>query len=532
LIDHDLAQGVLASQRSGRRPFIGRIRRRVTPVTAATLAVAFLVTLAPTGRAIATSAAVVDPAPQQTMQGFGASGAWWTIDMSYFPKAVQKYIAQMLFTSRGIALSQYRYNIGGGGAGVTVPTGGESELGPKNRAPGTFYQGNGVYDWSKDPGGTTFLRYAGEYNVPGIDGFVNSAPPQFTTNGQSCGGALSSGFEQAFADYLVTVVTQAHNVWHTTIGHVSPMNEPDYTRSGCTQEGMQVPPKQRATVVQDVGKGLAAQAPYSRVIADESSRVGTQFNPDVPQWMDVPGTSEYIAALAHHTFDLPSVTTLQHADAIAESYGKQLWMTEICCVVTTSNGLQSGMGYDPTITGGVAMADLIDTDLTQANDAAWDWWVALSAAMGCDPVQDPACPQQRNDQGWNDGLIEYDPNYGSDHNYVVYPTKRFWVLGNFSKFVRPGAVRHNVSGAATNLDVMAFESRKSWQVVVINNDPVGAPGTALQLSLPRQSGLHTAGAFETSATHDLASVPDPTLTSTEMTASIPAQSVTTFLLQK
>ena len=491
-----------------------------------------LVILAPTGRAIATGAAVVDPAPQQTMQGFGVSGAWWTIDMPGFPKAVQKHIAQMLFTNKGIALSQYRYNIGGGGVGVTVPTGGESERGPKNRAPDTFYQGNGVYDWSKDPGGTTFLRYADKYHVSDITGFVDSAPHQFTTNGQSCGGALRSGSEQAFADYLVTVVTHVHDVWHTTIGHVSPMNEPDYTRSDCTQEGMQVPPKQRATVVQDVGEGLAAQAPYSSVIADESSSVGTQFDPEVPQWMNVPGTSQYAAALAHHTYDLPSVTALQQAGAIAQSYGKPLWMTESCCVVTTSSGLRSGIGYDPTITGGVTMADLIARDLTQANDAAWDWWVALSAAMGCNPVRDPACPQQKNDQGWNDGLIEYDPNYGSDHNYSLYPTKRFWALGNFSKFVRPGAVRHNVSGAPTNLDVMAFQLRKSWQVLVINDDSVGAPSTALHLNLPRQIRLHAAGAFQTSATDDLASVPDPTLTSTGMTTWIPAQSVTTFLLQE
>jgi O-glycosyl hydrolase len=178
------------------------------------------------------------------------------------------------------------------------------------------------------------------------------------------------------------------------------------------------------------------------------------------------------------------------------------------------------------------MADLIARDLTQANDAAWDWWVALSAAMGCNPVRTPACPQQKNDQGWNDGLIEYDPNYGSDHNYSLYPTKRFWALGNFSKFVRPGAVRHNVSGAPTNLDVMAFQSRKSWQVLVINDDSVGAPSTALHLNLPRQIRLHAAGAFQTSATEDLASVPDPTLTSTGMTTWIPAQSVTTFLLQE
>jgi O-glycosyl hydrolase len=517
---------VLASIR--RTP--GRIRQRSALVAATALFAAGALVAASPARASATADAVVSAAPQQTIRGFGASGAWWTIDAQYFPAAVQQRIAELLFSDRGIALSQYRYNIGGGGAGVTVPTGGESELGAANRAPETFYTGPGSYDWSKDPGGTTFLRYAGQYHVPDIVGFVDSAPGAMTTNGQACGGSLTAGKEQQLADYVTAVVRHAHDAWHTTINYVSPMNEPDYTRSDCTQEGMAIPAAQRATVVRDVAGTLVARAPYSQVIADESSRVDTQFLPEVPQWMSVPGAAASVAALAHHTYDFPSDATLQQAKALGQSYHKPLWATEICCVVWTGTGGYWGQGYDPTITGGLAMADIVYQDLAQANDSAFDWWVAMSAALGCDPSQ-TGCTSQPNPNGWNDGLIGYDPNYGKNKNYSLYPTKRLWALGNFSRFVRPGAVRHEVTGVPGSLHVLAFSSGHQWQVVVINNAAPGTGDTTLNLDLGGGRPLHASGTYRTSATEDLARVRDPRVTSGHVTATIPGQTVTTFLLE-
>src|SRR5437868_3899240 len=65
--------------------------------------------------------ATVSATARQTIQGFGASGAWWPIDLVHFPADVRQQVADMLFSSDGIALSGYRYNIGGGGKGVTTP---------------------------------------------------------------------------------------------------------------------------------------------------------------------------------------------------------------------------------------------------------------------------------------------------------------------------------------------------------------------------------------------------------------------------
>jgi O-glycosyl hydrolase len=479
------------------------------------------------------STATVSATAAQTMAGFGASGDWWVNPVQYFPARAQQHIADLLFTSQGLALSQYRYNIGGGGAGADVPTGGESELGFQDRAPQTFYVAPGIYNWSHDAGGTIFLRYAAVDHVPGIVANVNSAPPQFTTNGQSCGGELNPSDVQAYAEYLTTVVKHIHDAWHITISYISPMNEPDYTRSDCTQEGMEVPPALRATVVQDLGQDLAAQTPYTHIIADESSDVASQFIPELPQWMGVAGTPKYVAALATHTYDFPSDATMQQAAALAQQDGKPLWATEICCMVYNGASASPSYGeqFDPTITGGLSLAQIIYEDLTSGNVSAFDWWVALSAAEGCNPAQ-AGCMTTVNSTGWNDGLLYFDPNFATDHNDNVYPTKRFYTLAQFSRFVRPGAQRHDVTGAPSGVDVLAFQTGRRWEIVAINLNAAGSAPASFSLQLPGTAALHAVGTYQTSATASLTGVANPPVSGTTATMTTPAQSITTFLLDQ
>lgn len=484
-----------------------------------------------TPKAIAAASTVsVSPVAHQTIEGFGASGDWWTTDLQYFPKAARKQVAKLLFTKAGIDLSQYRYNIGGGGVGADKPTGDESELGFQTRAPASTYVAPGIYNWSHNRGGTIFLRYAAKYHVHTIEANVNSAPWAFTSNGQSCGGQLLTKDIPAYVSYLVHVVQHARNVWHATISYVSPMNEPDYNRSDCTQEGMQVTPSQRAVLVKALGKALAKQAPYAKVIADESSQVGTQFIPELKQWMSVPGTPKYVAALATHTYDFPSKATLEQASTLASSYGKQLWMTEICCVAGSENAPTFGAGYNPKMPGALRMDYLIWKDLTYGHMSAWDWWVSVSAALGCDPATMKSCATTPNTTGYNDGLLYYDPNFAANHDYTIYQTKRFWSMGNFSRFVRPGSVMHQVSGAPTGVYLLAFATKSGWSVVAMNENTSGS--TPISLQLPSARKLKAAGAYQTSATLNLSKVGGARQTrSGAFDASLPAQSITTFLFR-
>ena len=170
----------------------------------------------------------VRPVPAQTITGFGASGAWWPNDAVAFSPATRGLVARLLFDrTTGLGLSIYRYNIGGGGVGVQAGA----------RAPRTFLEASGRYDWSADPGGTAFLAQARRYGVRRLVGFANSAPPSFTTNHADCGGSLRSAAVTSYADYLAAVAAHLRSALGVRLAAVSPMNEPTNTLRGLQPGG-------------------------------------------------------------------------------------------------------------------------------------------------------------------------------------------------------------------------------------------------------------------------------------------------------
>lgn len=482
------------------------------------------------GGSSAVPAAVVSSTGGQAIAGFGASGTWWPADLAHFPQQAQNKLANLLFTSSGIQLSQYRFMVGSGGLGVTTPTAGESELGAKMRSSQTFLVRPGVYDWQREPDQVSFLVKAATDHVPGLTAIAYSAPAVWTSNGKTCGGTLPAANVAAYARYLAHVVAHLRNVNHIPIDSVSPMNEPADSQATCTQSGMAVPVARRGALVRDLGTDLAAQVPGAQVSADETSTVAN-FIATTPQWLSEPGTAAALGVLTTHAYDFPSDAVLSHGAAVAAAYGKPDWMTEICCYNTTTGAY--GAQYDPTITSGLWLANGIGDDIQYLHASAFDWWLAASPALGCDPADDPTCATTVNSTGYNDGLLYYDPNYTTDHDYNLYPTKRFYVMGNYSRFIRPGDVYHQVTGAPANLRMLAFKSPRGWTVIVVNNSPAGSPATTLHLSFPGGGGgVQAAAAYLTSATDNLTAViPGSTTRSGMATETVPAQSITSYLFR-
>jgi O-glycosyl hydrolase len=449
--------------------------------------------------------ATVDSASQQTIDGFGASGAWWPNDLVNFPQDVQALVADMLFSPSGIQLSGYRYNIGGGGVGVTNPV----------RAPKQF---------PDDTAGRTFLALANERQVPLLTGFVNSAPTQFTTNAKNCGGELKPGSEADFAQYLAGIVDDAQQDG-ITLDYISPMNEPDDSFGSCGQEGMIVPVDQRAAVVQALGAALKTNAPDTQVIADETTADAILAN-EAPEWLKVPGTTDSLAAIAHHTYDFPNDALRKLVPPIAKQAGKPTWMTEICCY-KGSGGIASSFGanYDPTMTQALWLVNQIYDDFTVAGDSAWYWWTALSPVLGCKPKDDPTCVTKQNDQGFNDGLLYYDEDYATSDITTIFPTKRFYALGQFSRYVRPGAQRHNLTGKLPkDVRAMAFVQDRHWSIVAWNGSRTA---TQIGLELPADAPTEV-NAVITNEGSNLQTAPEPARTDTgARMVDLPAESIVT-----
>ncbi|MGW0737504.1 glycoside hydrolase family 30 protein [Streptomyces sp. NPDC002851] len=461
---------------------------------------------APAADAAATAAISADPA--QTIDNIGASGAWWVNDLQNFSPEKRAEVARLLFSAEGLDLSAYRYNIGGGGTGVTTPA----------RAPEDFRNDDGSYDWSRDEGGREFLARAAQYGVEDLIGFVNSAPAEWKTNGKSCGGHLKAENEGDFAGYIADV-TDHFGEQGIKLDHISPFNEPTNSFAECGQEGMLVDVGQRDDIVRALGTEQERRGQRTGIIADESSSTDG-FNSEVPQWLSQPGTARHVSKLAHHTYNNPSDASLTQLRETAASFGKDAWATEICCFGKGSTGWNKE--YDPTIDNALLMSRIMYKDFATAQDSAFHWWVALSDKIGSDP-------EAKNDDGWNDGLIYYDPEYASNGSEKLYMTKRYYALGQYSKFVRPGAKAHPVSGAPAGVEATAYRQQGKW-VVVVNNHNSGA--TSLDLSFGDGVDVTAERAVRTSADENWADAPLPETSGAKATADLAPRSITTYVFDR
>lgn len=327
--------------------------------------------------------------------------------------------------------------------------------------------------------------------------FVNSAPAQWKTNAKSCGGYLKAENTQDYARYVADV-TDHFAKQGVKFDYISPFNEPTNSFDDCGQEGMLVPVDQRDDIVRALGAEQQARHQRTGIIADESSST-VSFNTEVPQWISQPDTAQYVDKLAHHTYNNPGDDQRAKIYETSKSVGKQSWSTEICCFGNGGTGW--AQEYDPTIDGGLNLSRIIYKDFATAHDSAFQWWVALSEQIGSDPLA-------KNSEGWNDGLIYYDPNYATNGNQTLYYTKRYYALGQYSKFVRPGSVAHNVTGVPDGVEVSTYDDHGKWVVVVNNHNTTD---TAVKLHFNSKAPVRASKAVRTSATESWANVAKPSV---------------------
>lgn len=107
-------------------------------------------------------------------------------------------------------------------------------------------------------------------------------------------------------------------------------------------------------------------------------------------------------------------------------------------------------------------------------------------------------------------------------------TKRLWVMGNCSRFVRPGYTRVSTSGTApSGVLLTAYTNPADGTVVVvaINNN---TSATSVSLFVAGNAPCAVTP-WVTSASDDLAAKGPITVSNARFSASLPAQSVTTFV---
>jgi len=167
---------------------------------------------------------------------------------------------------------------------------------------------------------------------------------------------------------------------------------------------------------------------------------------------------------------------------LARSLNKHLWMTEY-------------LENDQTLGSALTTARQVSDCLTVGNMSAYIWWKCIGDA---------------------NGLL----------NNAAVPQRRGYIMGQFSRYVRPGDYRVDVTGGSGSLAITAFADPASGRcAIVVVNDSTQLVSQGFQLQDLNVSSLTP---IVTSSTQSLEAQAGVVIASSAFAYDIPAQSVVTF----
>lgn len=407
----------------------------------------------------------------QTIQDFGASDCWTTEFIGdYFSETQKKKAAKWLFSQQtntsgspeGIGLSCWRVNVGAGSA----TQGDDSNIEEEIHRTECFLNQDGTYDWSRQDGQQWFMRQARDYGVEHFLLFSNSPPIYYTKNGkanannQSISCNLKTTCYDDFAEFLATVAQHFEDEgYHVT--YIDPVNEPQYDwKSG--QEGSPWQNSDITKLAKQLDKSIASRGLNSKILIPEAGSMvclyaGTspRGNKQIEAFWKRSNTSTYIGnlpslapiAAGHSYWTVGSDETLREvrekARDEAAKYGVEVMQTEWSMLddASTSAGFPASYAEASKMSIALFMGKLIQCDLTIGNMVGWSYWTAFS--------QEKWGQKNRfhlirvNTTGDTGEESEGDLKQGG----TLTADKNLWVLGNFSRFIRPGYKRISIEGA-------------------------------------------------------------------------------------
>jgi glucuronoarabinoxylan endo-1,4-beta-xylanase len=413
---------------------------------------------------------------KQVMDGFGISDLW--------APALTSAQADTLFdVNKGIGLSMLRIGMDTTGAPLTSTTWADIAL-AKARGVGTFFA-----------------------TVP-------SAPASCKSNNNvNNGGHLLSSCYDSWSTTIASFAAAVKTNAAVDLAGISPANQPDFascgTASPCNGNyaSMLFTANEMVLFVKSVGPKLHALNPPVKLLSPEpaewlhlwsnNSAAGSS-NPLAGSGYDY-GHALYADSTAWGLIDV--IATQQYDTQVAEQWPsevsgtKTLWMTEMSGIKWWPE-----QGPSSDISNGVIVASWIHDAIVNGGASAWSWfWY------------------QATNTDDNEGLVL--------KNGTV--AKRLYTLGNFSKFIRPGYSRVNVTGTIpAGVSLSGYVGPGNTVVIVAIN--TGASLVSFPLSVVGASPTSFVP-WVTSSTDNLASKSAVTVSGGYFTASLGPTSVTTFV---
>ncbi len=307
-------------------------------------------------------------------------------------------------------------------------------------------------------------------------------PASMKTNGSTTnGGSLIASDYQAYADYLTNYILTLKNSYGINLYALSIQNEPNYvaTWESCIWTGQQF----HDFLLNNLLPDFAKNGVVTKIIMPEET--GWFFDLATTTLND-PATAAGVSIIAAHDYNNGAAAPY----ALGQNQGKGLWETEISTFGT----------FDPSMSDALVWGQEIHDWMTIANANAWHYWWLIGDSAGD-----------------NQGLV-------SQSGQV---SKRLYMMGNFSKFARPGYVRIGAtSSPVSGVSISAYKDPNSgtFAIVAINHN-----GSSVPLNFTF-SGLTPTSVtpWITSATLSLAQQSSISVGGGSFSFTLPASSVTTF----
>lgn len=412
--------------------------------------------------------------------GWGVSLCWWAHVVGGYTN--REEYADLAF--KNLQLNIARYNIGGGENPARSNT-----MEFRARLPG-FQPEPGKWDWSADANQRWMLRAAVARGANHVVAFANS-PPYWMTHSGSVTGAMKGSadnlrpeFEASFADYLATVVSNLTVLDGVKFDTITPMNEPaaNWWELGHRQEGAHMSVAQQQRMIQLLRPELDRHGVAATIVASEDNDERSTYEAVAAYH---PVTLSQISHIVTHTYNANFSEPLRQ---LAAKTGKPLWVSE----------------YGDGDRSGLMMARRIRNDIVEKHAQAWIYWQFADSSGA-----------------W--GLVRNRLD-GRDPNYQL--TRKFHVMAQFSRFIRPGC---QVLQASDDDSLVAYDGKQHQLVIVAVNDQFTSTTVTYELAGLNPTGGNVS-AFRTSQQEDVATQPSPGLTDSKFTVGLPARSVTTFVV--
>lgn len=406
----------------------------------------------------------------QIIDGFGASDAWRAQFVGKnWPLEKRNKIADLLFSQEvdkdgnpiGIGLSIWRFYISAG----TAEQGDSSDINNVWRRGECFQNENGTYDWTKQKGQQWFLNEAKERGVEKLLAFPNAPPVHLSNNGKGYAKKGDAHFNVKpgqmvdYAKFLVDVVEHFYEEG-IYFDYLSPINEPQWNWDGTGQEGTPALNEEIYAFVAYISNELAARKLKTEIVIGEAGTIGHAsipmelvgstgygrdnqaqffFSESSPFYIgDLPNVKKTISAHSYHSV-WPLKKQVEYRTMVNEHILKAnkdlgYWMSEYC-ILQKNEEIEKGGGRDLGMATALYVARIIHNDMTLCNAKSWQWWTAITEV------------------DYKDGLVYLDDGSEGDTGkmgpYVeslkydgeVRESKLLWILGNYSRFIRPGMVR-------------------------------------------------------------------------------------------